>query len=89
MIVEEISFMGKMSPFEPFKEQCQVCNSNSLNHIHTNQKPKKPKNKKSFEGEEFLFVWDPDEEKQEDCNFYFCLTPEKTEEVKMVCSYSY
>lgn len=52
-ILEEISFMGKMSAFEPFKEKFE-----------------------KFEGESFLFVWDVDEEKEPECNFYFCCSME-------------
>eukprot|EP01084_Bolivina_argentea_P316034 547726_1 len=26
----------------------------------------------TYENEDILFIWDPDEEKQSDCNFYFC-----------------
>ena len=33
-----------------------------------------------FDGEHILFVWDEDEERMEDCNFFFCYTQEKFDE---------
>ena len=33
-----------------------------------------------YPNEDILFVWDPDERKEADCNFYFCSTPEVYEE---------
>ena len=60
-ILEQISFMGKMSVFEPHKQKFE-----------------------GYDAEEVLFVWDPDEEKQPECNFYFCHSTDALNETMQV-----
>ncbi|ETO30542.1 hypothetical protein RFI_06581 [Reticulomyxa filosa] len=38
----------------------------------------------SFEGDKFLFVWDPGQTVQKDCNFFFCYNQQTLQEQQQV-----